>query len=193
MYLPAEHDEIQTLHGYVRQQLDALRASALGLTDDQARLTPCRSALSIGGLLKHTTYVFAKDVPEARDPGAPEDGFEQFYASFVMRPDETLEEVLARFDAMVGGVEAMFAGADPSTPDEVVTQPPAPWYGITEESTVRRRYQLLHVVEELARHAGHADIIREEIDGATAGSLLAAVEGLAPNAFVQPWEPAEQA
>lgn len=188
MYLPAQHDEMETFRGYVTQQLEALRASAHGLTDEQARLTPCRSALSVGGILKHVTYVLGKDNPEARDPGAPEDPFEQFYVSFTMREDETLADVLSRFDAMVVGVEAMFvAGADP---DEAVPQPPAPWYGITEESTVRRRYQLGHVLEELARHAGHADIIREEIDGATAGGLLAAVEGWEAKDFVQPWEPA---
>lgn len=185
MYLPAEHDELQTWHGYVMQQLEALRNSAFGLTSEQARRTPCRSALSIGGILKHVTHVFAKDVPEARDPGAPEDPFEQFYASFRMRDDESLDDVLARFDAMVDGVEVMFAsGADPG---ETVTQPPAPWYGITEASSVRRRYQLGHLVEELARHAGHADIIREELDGATAGGLLAAVEGWPANDFIQPW------
>lgn len=186
MYLPAQHDEMHTIEGYVAQQLEALRASAFGLTDEQARLTPTRSALSIGGILKHVTHVFAKDVPEAADPGAPSDPFEQFYASFTMRDDESLDDVLARFDAMVGGVESMFAaGADP---DELVPQPPAPWYGITE-ATVRRRYQLFHVVEELARHAGHADIIREQIDGATAASLLLAVLDKPGNDFVPRWTP----
>lgn len=187
MYLPAQHDEMQTYRGYIAQQLEALRASAHGLTDEQARLTQCRSALSVGGILKHVTHVFAKDIPEAVDPGAPEDPFEQFYASFRMREDETLDEVLARFDAMTRGVEAMFAaGGDP---DELVTQPPAPWFDITEESSVRRRYQLGHIVEELARHAGHADIIREEIDGATSASLLMSVLGMPGNDYVQPWQP----
>lgn len=187
MYLPAIHDETETYAGYVAAQLEALRASAHGLTDEQARLSPLRSALSIGGLLKHTTFVFAKDVPEARDPGAPEDPYGAFMASFTMRADETLDDVLARFDAMTAGVEAMFAaGADP---DEEVEQPPAPWYGLTEPSTVRRRYQLVHVVEELARHAGHADIIREEIDGATSPALVFAVTDRPANPFVTPWEP----
>jgi hypothetical protein len=52
------------------------------------------------------------------------------------------------------------------------------------------RFALLHHVEELARHAGHADIIREQIDGADAGSLLMAAEGREGNTFVQPWTPA---
>ncbi len=55
-----------------------------------------------------------------------------------------------------------------------------------------QRFALVHHVEELARHAGHADIIREQIDGATAASLLMAVEGREGNDFVQPWTPAGQ-
>src|SRR5436309_3050595 len=56
MYEPAQHDEITGLVRYLDQQLDAIRAAAVGLTEEQARQRPCRSALSIGGLIKHTTY-----------------------------------------------------------------------------------------------------------------------------------------
>lgn len=49
--------------------------------------------------------------------------------------------------------------------------------------------QLAHHIDEFARHAGHADIIREEIDGAKAMELRFAVEGRAGNAFVKPWGP----
>lgn len=190
MYLPAIDNETQTYAGYVAQQLESLRASAFGLTDEQARATPCRSGLSVGGVLKHVTFVFAKDTASGADPMAPADPVEAFYASFVMRPDETLAEVLSRFDVMSESVAKQFA--DGSDPDEEVTQPPAPWYGITEESTVRRRYQLMHAVEELARHAGHVDIIREQIDGATAPALVAAVLDLPPNPFVTPWIPGQE-
>jgi hypothetical protein len=47
-----------------------------------------------------------------------------------------------------------------------------------------------HLIEETARHAGHADIVRESIDGAGAGSLIAAAEGWEPTSWVQPWGPA---
>lgn len=49
------------------------------------------------------------------------------------------------------------------------------------------RYMTVHHVEEFARHAGHADMIREEIDGAQAAALNAAVEGRPANDFVTPW------
>ena len=55
-----------------------------------------------------------------------------------------------------------------------------------------RRCLALHAIEEFARHAGHADIVREQLDGAQAGQLALAVEGLEGNDFLRPWrrEPA---
>ena len=49
---------------------------------------------------------------------------------------------------------------------------------------------LLHLIEEVARHAGHADIVRESIDGATFYALQAAAEGWPATDWLQPWEPA---
>ncbi len=51
------------------------------------------------------------------------------------------------------------------------------------------RWVLLHLIHETARHAGHADIIRESIDGATALPLMAAVEGWPPRRTITPWTP----
>jgi hypothetical protein len=45
------------------------------------------------------------------------------------------------------------------------------------------------VINELTRHSGHADIIRESIDGATMYELLAALEGWSIDGWVQPWKP----
>jgi len=47
---------------------------------------------------------------------------------------------------------------------------------------------LLHLITETARHAGHADIVREMVDGATAFPLMAAVEGWPATDWMQPWE-----
>ena len=51
------------------------------------------------------------------------------------------------------------------------------------------RWVLLHLIEETARHAGHADIVRESIDGATAFPLMAAAEGWPATDWLQPWQP----
>lgn len=55
------------------------------------------------------------------------------------------------------------------------------------------RWVLLHLVEEAARHAGHADIIRESIDGATAFPLMAAAENWPPSPHIKPWQPPARA
>jgi hypothetical protein len=52
---------------------------------------------------------------------------------------------------------------------------------------------LLHLIEEIARHAGHADIVRESIDGASCYPLMAAVEGWPEMPWMQPWKPAQPA
>jgi hypothetical protein len=51
------------------------------------------------------------------------------------------------------------------------------------------RWVLLHLVEEIARHTGHADIVRESIDGATAYELMAAAEGWPATPWLTPWSP----
>jgi hypothetical protein len=51
---------------------------------------------------------------------------------------------------------------------------------------------LLHLIEETAKHAGHADVIRESIDGATVHPLMAAVEGWPQTPWLKPWQPADE-
>jgi hypothetical protein len=51
------------------------------------------------------------------------------------------------------------------------------------------RWILLHLIEETARHAGHADLIREALDGALSGPLMAAAEGWPADGWVKPWRP----
>jgi hypothetical protein len=65
-----------------------------------------------------------------------------------------------------------------------------PWFP-AEVDAWTVRWVLLHLIEETARHAGHADIIRESIDGATMYALMAAAEGWPATDWLQPWTPAE--
>ncbi len=64
---------------------------------------------------------------------------------------------------------------------------PMPWYGMDEVRSAKLRYLYVHYVEEFARHAGHADIIREQIDGTQTLELLFAAKGWPANEFVTPW------
>lgn len=192
MYPPAIHDEITGYAEYIDQQLEALRASAHGLTQEQARLTPTRSALSIGGIIKHTSHVIAP--PEEKQGRVDDDGkvsqaaFEAFMSSFVLGEDETLAETIAVFDRRRTAYVEWARSVDPA---EQITAPPAPWYGRMTSTSTTQRFSLAHVIEELARHAGHADIIREQIDGATALELLLADTGREATPFAQPWRAPE--
>lgn len=55
------------------------------------------------------------------------------------------------------------------------------------------RWVFHHLINELARHAGHADIVRESIDGATMYELIAGFEGAEPTPWLIPWQPGAKA
>lgn len=186
IYLPQPDDERTTLCKYLEVQLDAVRAAAYGLDERQARETPFRSALSIAGIIKHCGQVMASSLHGAGLLDDPEGDELDHMASFALTGDETLESVLARFDRRRDAYLAMCREGDL---DAELPIGPMPWYGLDEARPARLRYQYVHHVEEFARHAGHADLIREQLDGATAGELVLAVEGLPGNAILQPWSP----
>lgn len=137
-----------------------------GLTDDQARLTPTVSTLSLGGLVKHVAAVEATWL-DFIEHGAPEQtigwenadaaAYEAFSNGFTLVPAETLGRVVAEYEK-VAAVE-LAGSVDLSASHQL---PKAPWF--TDEAWSNARV-LMHVVAETAQHAGHADIIREAIDG----------------------------
>lgn len=186
MFSPGRHTESEALVGFLDQQLSSIRASAYGLTEQQARQSPCRSALSIGGLIKHATYVLQGRERDRTGGGAviDEAAFGLFTGSFALGDGESLAGALDAFDT---ARETYLADVQATNPGADLTAPPAPWDGRYAPTPSVQRFELLHHVEELARHAGHADIIREQIDGADSMSLLMTVEGREGNDYVQPW------
>ncbi|HEY7595349.1 MAG TPA: DinB family protein [Actinophytocola sp.] len=182
-------DERDGLLTYLAQQRRVLKAAAFGLTPEQLRATPSASALSVGGLVKHVAFTergWADTI--ARKPRAA--SVEDYGAEFVLTPEDTLESLIAAYDEVAAHTEEVVAGvADLGEP---VPVPDEPWFpeDISEWSV---RWVLLHMIEETARHAGHADIVRESIDGATAFELLAATEGWEPTPWLKPWEPTPSA
>jgi hypothetical protein len=163
-----------------------LSHAAYGLTDEQARLTPSVSALSVGGIVKHVSSVekFWADVVLGRqEPFGTNSNYE---ACFRLGPDETLAGTFERYAAVGRETERIVR----SLPiDHVVPVPrDVPWFPAdTEYWTVR--WVLLHLIEETARHAGHADIVRESIDSATWFALMAGAENWPPSPWVKPWQP----
>ena len=121
----------------------------------------------------------------AQRPG--EASAEAYADNFTMRTDETLSDVLALLDATAADTEAVIGAIDDLGRDVPVPKG-VPWHP-DDIDNWSVRWVLLHLVEEAARHAGHADIVREAIDGATFHPLMAAVEGWPASPWLQPWEP----
>jgi uncharacterized damage-inducible protein DinB len=186
---PPIADERRQLLAYVEQQRDGIRYAAFGLTDEQARLTPTAGSLSVGGLVKHVTDMERGwiDMVAGRQRGG---SFEEQQAAYEdnyrLGPDETLAGALANLDAVARETESVIVDIDLDRPVPVPTG--VPWYPDDIESW-SVRWVLLHLIEEIARHAGHADIVRESIDGATMYELMAAAEGWPATDWLQPWQP----
>jgi hypothetical protein len=191
---PAE-GERQTLIEFIRFQQNAFFSVAYGLTDEQARSTPSASALSIGGLVKHAANVqkgwadraaAAPDFPP-RDERPMEEIMAEYADEHVMREDETLEQLLDKLRKQNAETLRIFAEADLDTPVPVPQD--VPWFPKDVENW-SVRWVALHIIEELTRHAGHADIIRESLDGATMYELMAANEEWPETDWIKRWKPA---
>lgn len=183
---PPSDDERELLLAYIAQQRDGLRNAAFGLTDDQARLTPTSGSLSIGGLLKHAADMERVwvDLILQRGSGGSQAAYED---NFRMTAEETVAGLIARLDEAAKETEDVVRGiADLGQP--VPVPKGVPWFP-DDIDAWSVRWVLLHLVEELARHAGHADIVRESIDGATMYALMAAAEGWPATDWLQPWQP----
>jgi uncharacterized damage-inducible protein DinB len=184
---PPTPDERSQLLAYLEQQRDGLRNAAFGLTDDQARSAPSVSTLTVGGLVKHVTRTeeyWVDLILQRERPGADEAGYDH---GFTMAPDETLAGLLAAYDAVAAETVAVVGSIDDLNQPVPVPRG-VPWFPADLDAwTVR--WVLLHIIEETARHAGHADIVRESIDGATMYELLAAAEGWPATDWLTPWSP----
>ncbi|MEA3218783.1 MAG: hypothetical protein QOJ19_4939 [Acidimicrobiia bacterium] len=187
--VPPLTDEKQLLLGYIAQQRDGIRYAAFGLTDAQGRLTPTKSSLSIGGLVKHVTEMeqgWLDMVLQRQRPVSAADEQASYEDNFRMRDDETLAEILARLVEVGRETEAVMAGVDLDRP--VPVPKGVPWFP-QDVDAWSVRWVLLHLIEEIGRHAGHADILRESIDGATMYELMAAAEGWPATDWLKPWQP----
>lgn len=148
-----------------------LRFTARDLTDEQAGMRTTVSELCIAGLIKHVTEVekswagFILDGPSAMPDymAMTEADWAARTDSFRLLPGETLAGVLADYAEAARETDQLVA----TLPDLDATWPlpKAPWFQGTAQWSARRT--LMHIVTETAQHSGHADIIRESLDGAT--------------------------
>jgi hypothetical protein len=141
-----------------------LRFTVRGLTDEQAASRPTASELNLAGLIKHVAHTEAHWADFAvRGPaafGADNWSAEAWAAEWRLGPDETLASVLAEYEEIARRSDELVATLDL---DASYPLPPAPWFEKGASRSVRRTF--LHIIAETAQHAGHADILRESIDG----------------------------
>jgi uncharacterized damage-inducible protein DinB len=185
MNAPLIDNEREGFRAFLEHQREAVRNAAYGVREDQARHRPTRSGLSLGGLVKHLAD--AEGTWTDRIAGlAPGDAsYEDYMASFELAEHETLASVLEGYKEASARTNAVVDGVDDL--GRRVPLPAAPWFPDPERCTVR--WILFHLIEETARHAGHADIIRESLDGGLSGPLMAAAEGWPADGWVKPWQP----
>ena len=190
MYAPAQHDEVTGLVNYIDEQLTAIRAAAFGLTEEQARQTPCRSALPVGGIIKHAAYIMREALSgqnrSYRAAGRYAAAYAAFTDSFTVRDDETVAGTIEDFDRVRAQLLATVAATDPAT-DTM-----APSRAVARD--LRRPADPRSLLSGApgrgwARHAGHADIIREQIDGVEVPTLVLTLAGASANDFFQPYQP----
>ena len=149
-----------------------LLQTAAGLTDEQARLTPTVSELSVGGLIKHVASTEEGWARFIAGEGMGDDGIDwsdpdtdavvAYRDGFRLLPDETLAEAVAEYSRVAAATDALVATLPDL--DAAYPLPEAPWFPPGATRSVRRT--VVHIIAETAQHAGHADIIRETIDGA---------------------------
>jgi uncharacterized damage-inducible protein DinB len=167
---PAPSGERADLLAMLEERRHFLRFTTRDLTDEQARQRTTVSELCLGGLIKHVTAVengwanFIVDGPSAL--GDASAMTEQDYArradEFRLLPGETLAGVLAAYAEVTRRTDDLVAtlhDLDASHP-----LPQAPWFKPGARWSARTA--LLHIIAETAQHSGHADVIRESLDGA---------------------------
>jgi hypothetical protein len=180
--VPPVADERDGLLSFLAQQRSVLRLTAFGLTDEQARLAPSASSLTVGGLIKHSigvenTWMDTVLGQRKVDP-------DQYTDGFTFCDDQTLGELATAYDEAAARTERIARDLPLDHPVPVPRD--APWFPADVDAW-SLRWVLLHLISETARHAGHADIVRESIDGATAYPLMAAAEGWPDSPWLHPW------
>lgn len=162
---PLVADERPALDAWLDYQRATLLWKLEGLDEEQLRRPMVPSGVTLLGLVKHLTAVehgwfvrsFAQTGEPAlfRDPGDPD-------ADFHVRENETTEEIVTGYVKACEQSRDIVARA--ASLEETFLEPRL---SPTDVHSIDLRWVMIHMIEETARHNGHADIIRELIDGST--------------------------
>jgi len=163
---PLAADETATLLGFLDYQRATLAWKCAGLDAAGLRATTAASSITLGGLLKHLAYVeedwFSRSL-HGRDQEPPWDTVDwkadpdwDWHSAAEDTPEELFalwQEAVARSHSLVS--EALADGGLDRLAQRTWPDGRAP----------SLRWILVHMIEEYARHNGHADLIRESVDG----------------------------
>lgn len=147
------------LSEFLNMQRDALINKVQGVSEEDARRATTVSSLSLLSLIKHSAIwerrwfqviVAGRSVPNEW----PEVQTEEADPTFQLTADDTVETLVAYYRHQIAASQEILDNFD--------LESPCVW---PEMAHVNLRWVALHMIEETARHAGHADIIREAIDG----------------------------
>ena len=147
----------------LRRHRGFLRFTVRGLSEEQAQQRPTVSALNLGGLIKHVASTeagwvrFAEGGAEAMNRNWGPDAWSRHWH---LQQGETLDGVLAMYEEVARHTDELVATADLDADHAL---PEAPWCEPGARGSARRVF--LHISAETSQHAGHADILRESIDG----------------------------
>jgi len=167
---PLDGDEVETLAGFLDYQRATMRWKCAGLDADGLRATTAASTMTLGGLYKHMAYVedhwfsrFLHDNPRG-EPWASVDWNADQDWDWHSAADDTPEELREMWESSVERsrelVDAALAKGDLGQPSKKA------WPKGDRPSL---RWILCHMIEEYARHNGHADLLREAVDGGAIG------------------------
>ncbi len=163
MTAPSTDQEREDLIAMLDSQRELFRITLRGIDDDQARQRTTVSELTLGGLLHHLISCERHwyTVLVERDENAKLD-VSKFDSEYRMGPEETVEGMLKEWETVADDTAALIRSVDDL--DTVIPTPTSPWVPERVWQTVR--FTLLHIFREISHHSGHADIIREALDGA---------------------------
>ena len=156
-------DEVALLHSFLDYQRTILLRKAEGITDEQSRMRINPSELSLMGLIRHMAEVergwfrrrfAALEAPPIYYSDDDRDG------DFHPQDGDTLADALATLQAEIDFAQSSTSGVPLDTLAKAVppTQRIPGWQP-------NLRWILIHMIEEYARHCGHADLLRQRIDG----------------------------
>lgn len=190
LFAPTEATEKATLLTQLEHSIQNARDVFFELDIEQLRAKPVPSSeLTLGWLLLHMGEVVqgwgARAASGPVDPFAhmtPDDAMRDAEAATSISDEETATDLVRRFDEYTAAGLRDFASADL---DAEVAVPNAPWFP-EDMPNFNGRWTFHHTLEELHRHSGHADILREAVDGAQMYELRSRAEGI-DMSYIEKW------